>query len=54
VVDRHALLKLVPLLTDPAAHGGDPADAFEIAVPSLPGYGFSDRPNQSGMACSSR
>lgn len=28
-------------LTDPAAHGGDPADAFELIVPSLPGFGFS-------------
>lgn len=28
-------------LTDPAAHGGDPADAFDVVVPSLPGYGFS-------------
>ena len=28
-------------LSDPAAHGGDPADAFHIVVPSLPGYGFS-------------
>lgn len=29
-------------LTDPAAHGGDPADAFDVIAPSLPGYGFSD------------
>jgi len=36
-------------LTDPAAHGGDPADAFDLVIPSLPGYGFSDRPHQSGM-----
>ena len=28
-------------LTDPAAHGGDPADSFDVVVPSLPGYGFS-------------
>lgn len=35
--------KLIPLLTDPAAHGGDPADAFDVVVPSLPGYGFSER-----------
>jgi pimeloyl-ACP methyl ester carboxylesterase len=33
--------KLIPLLTDPAAHGGDPGDAFDVVVPSLPGYGFS-------------
>lgn len=37
-------LTLIPLLTDPAAHGGDAADAFDVVVPSLPGYGFSDRP----------
>ena len=36
---------LIPLLTDPAAHGGDPADAFTIVAPSLPGYGFSFRPD---------
>jgi pimeloyl-ACP methyl ester carboxylesterase len=34
--------ELIPLLTDPAAHGGDPADAFDVVVPSLPGYGFSE------------
>ena len=38
------MLKIVPLLTDPAAHGGDPADAFDVVVPSLPGYGFSGKP----------
>jgi pimeloyl-ACP methyl ester carboxylesterase len=32
---------LVPLLADPAAHGGDPDDAFDVVVPSLPGFGFS-------------
>jgi pimeloyl-ACP methyl ester carboxylesterase len=37
-------VKVVPLLTDPAAHGGDPADAFDVVVPSLPGYGYSDHP----------
>jgi pimeloyl-ACP methyl ester carboxylesterase len=30
-------------LTDPAAHGGDPADSFSVVVPAMPGYGFSDR-----------
>jgi pimeloyl-ACP methyl ester carboxylesterase len=33
--------KILPLLTDPGAHGGDPSDAFDVIVPSLPGYGFS-------------
>ena len=36
--------KVIPLLTDPAAHGGDPADAFDVIVPDMPGYGYSDRP----------
>src|SRR5262245_57964240 len=38
--------KLIPLLVDPAAHGGDPADAFDVVVPSLPGFGFSDPPDR--------
>ena len=33
--------KVIGPLSDPAAHGGDPADAFEVIVPSIPGYGFS-------------
>ena len=41
--------KLIPLLTDPARYGGDPADSFDVVVPSLPGYGFSDRPTDRGM-----
>ncbi len=36
--------KVIPLLTDPAAHGADPADAFDVVVPDIPGYGYSDRP----------
>ncbi|MFB6890978.1 epoxide hydrolase family protein [Kitasatospora sp. NPDC056327] len=36
--------KVVPLLTDPGAHGADPADAFDVVVPDLPGFGYSDRP----------
>jgi epoxide hydrolase len=40
--------KVVGPLTDPAAHGGDPADAFHVVCPSLPGYGFSDRPSGPG------
>lgn len=38
-------LDLIPLL----AHPDDPADAFDVVVPSLPGYGFSDRPNRPGV-----
>jgi pimeloyl-ACP methyl ester carboxylesterase len=36
--------KVVPLLTDPGAHGADPADAFHVVVPDVPGFGYSDRP----------
>jgi pimeloyl-ACP methyl ester carboxylesterase len=36
--------KVLPLLTDPGAHGADPADAFDVVVPDMPGYGYSDRP----------
>ena len=35
-------------LTDPAAHGGDPADAFHLVVPSIPGYGFSGPTHEPG------
>jgi microsomal epoxide hydrolase len=38
--------RLIPMLTDPARFGGDPADAFTVVAPSLPGYTFSFRPNQ--------
>jgi pimeloyl-ACP methyl ester carboxylesterase len=43
------MLRILPLLTDPAAHGADPADAFDVVIPSLPGYGFSDRPARRGI-----
>ncbi len=36
--------KVIPLLTDPGAHGGDPADAFDVVVPDVPGFGYSQRP----------
>lgn len=42
-------LQLLPLLTDPAAHGGDPTDAFTLVVPSLPGFGFSAAPPPGGL-----
>ena len=41
-------LRVVGPLTDPRAHGGDPADAFHVVVPSLPGYGFSTPVRQTG------
>jgi pimeloyl-ACP methyl ester carboxylesterase len=40
--------KVIPMLADPASHGGDPADAFDVVVPSLPGYAFSDGPTDAG------
>ncbi|MGE5814084.1 MAG: epoxide hydrolase family protein [Acidobacteriota bacterium] len=43
-------LKLIPLLTDPAARGGDAADTFTVIVPSLPGYTLSFRENQPRRA----
>ena len=40
--------KVIDPLADPTGHGGRPEDAFDIVVPSLPGYGFSDRPQEPG------
>ena len=42
-------LKVIGGLTDPTAHGGEAADAFHVVCPSLPGYGFSDKPAQPAM-----
>src|SRR6058998_3742035 len=42
-------VKLIGPLTDPGRHGGDPADAFDVVAPSMPGYGFSDHPTEPGM-----
>jgi pimeloyl-ACP methyl ester carboxylesterase len=36
--------KVIPLLSDRGAHGADPADAFDVVVPDMPGCGYSDRP----------
>ena len=41
-------LDVIPRLTDPAAFGGDAADAFHVVAPSLPGYGFSEPPRTPG------
>ena len=41
-------LELLPLLSDPGAHGGNPSDAFTVIVPSLPGFGFSGSPPSTG------
>ncbi|KYH03029.1 epoxide hydrolase family protein [Bradyrhizobium sp. DOA1] len=40
--------KVIAPLTDPAAHGGNPADAFHVICPSLPGFGFSAKPKTTG------
>ena len=45
IVEFH---KVIGPLTDPAAHGGDPADAFHVVCPSLPGYAWSDKPSRTG------
>ncbi len=45
IVEFH---KVIEPLVDPAAHGGDAADAFHVICPSLPGYGFSDKPSRGG------
>ncbi len=41
--------KMLGPLSDPAAHGGDPADAFDLIIPSLPGYGFSSPITKTGI-----
>lgn len=42
------LLKTVGPLTDPTAHGGRAEDAFDLVLPSMPGYGFSGKPTETG------
>jgi len=41
-------LKVIGPLTDPPAHGGQPDDAFHVIAPSMPGYGFSQKPARTG------
>jgi pimeloyl-ACP methyl ester carboxylesterase len=41
-------LKLIGPLTDPTAHGGSAEDAFDVVIPSIPGYGFSGKPTGTG------
>jgi pimeloyl-ACP methyl ester carboxylesterase len=45
----YEMLDLARLLADPAGHGGDAEDSFDVVVPSIPGYGFSTRPTQRGF-----
>ena len=42
------MLNVVGPLTDPPAHGGSAEDAFDLVIPSMPGYGFSAKPNKTG------
>jgi pimeloyl-ACP methyl ester carboxylesterase len=42
------MLEVIGPLTDPTAHGGDAADAFDVVIPSMPGYGFSAEPEEVG------
>jgi pimeloyl-ACP methyl ester carboxylesterase len=42
------ILKVVSPLTDPTAHGGRAEDAFDLVIPSMPGYGFSGKPTTTG------
>ena len=41
-------IKIIGPLTDPTAHGGSASDAFDLVIPSIPGYGFSGKPTTSG------
>jgi pimeloyl-ACP methyl ester carboxylesterase len=41
-------LKIIDRLTDPTAHGGSAEDAFDVVIPSMPGYGFSGKPTSTG------
>jgi epoxide hydrolase len=40
--------EVIPRLTDPSAHGGEAQDAFHVVAPSLPGFGFSGKPAETG------
>jgi pimeloyl-ACP methyl ester carboxylesterase len=42
------MLDVIGPLTDPVAHGGEPEDAFDVVIPSIPGYGFSSQPTEAG------
>ena len=42
-------LKIIEPLTDPTAHGGRAEDAFDVVIPSMPGYGFSGKPTEHGL-----
>ena len=41
-------MKIIDPLTNPTAHGGNASDAFDVVIPSMPGYGFSGKPATTG------
>ena len=43
------MVDIIPMLTDPASHGGNESDSFDVIVPSMPGYGFSEKPSSPGV-----
>ncbi len=45
----YEFMEIIPMLTDPAALGGEPRDSFTVIAPSLPGYGFSGHPTARAM-----
>jgi pimeloyl-ACP methyl ester carboxylesterase len=45
-------LKIIDPLTNPTAHGASAADAFDLVIPSMPGYGYSGKPTTTGWDCS--
>lgn len=46
----HRFSKVIPMLTDPASYGGKAEDAFDVVVPSIPGFGFSERKAMTSAA----
>lgn len=42
--------KMIPMLTDPTSHGGNETDLFEVIIPSIPGFGFSEAPEIQGFS----
>ena len=43
------MVDIIPMLTDPASPGGNESDSFDVIVPSMPGYGFSEKPSSPGV-----
>jgi len=44
-------MKIIDPLTNPTAHGGSASDAFDVVIPSIPGYGYSGKPTTTGWGC---